>query len=188
MVNSAKLWIGIVSLLVVSAISYSVVMALGSPAPVDSTASDLTVGADPGISPATNQSEPVELDEPIVYVTNYNSDGSEDMGSVATDFSTIPGTDVVTIAVNGVIIVVDIEWSETKRGIVTYDQLTFNDSSGELLTLTGPYELSDAGFVAIDYQATRENPGQLFFSTVEGRYYRYDPKSDPRLVLIKTNQ
>lgn len=185
--TQAKLWIGVVSLLVVAVISYSVVMALGSPAPV----SDGTVGAGSvtrpvAVSDSVGEPELVEQ-EPPAYVTGYNSNGVEDQGSVAIDYSPIPGTDVVTITINGATLVVDIEWSETKGGILTYDRITFNDVSGELLTLTGPYELAADGFVAVDWKMTRENPGQLFFTTVEGRYYRYDPKSEPRLILIKTN-
>ena len=185
--TQAKLWIGVVSLLVVAVISYSVVMALSSPAP------DIAVGAGSS-SPVINETDTVT--EPITenkrpeapdYVTGYNSNGLEDQGSVAIDYSPIPGTDVVTISISGTSLVVDIDWSETKGGIVTYDRLTFNDNSGELLTLVGPYELSTDGFISIDWKMTRENTGQIFFTTVEGRYYRYDPKSEPRLILIKTN-
>lgn len=97
------------------------------------------------------------------------------------------GTDAMTINFEGGSLVVDIDWSETKGGIVTYDSVTFNDASGELLILTGPWELPVEGFADLDYDAILKNSGQIFFTTVEGRYYRYDPKSEPRLILIKTN-
>ncbi len=187
MTNPAKLWIGVVSLLVVAVISYSVVMALGSPKPAtDSTGAPSTSPINRG-EVAEEEPENVTKVTTPKYVTVDGQTDLEQLASVVIDASPEPGTDVVTITVAGSSLVVDIDWSDTKGGIVTYDRLTWNDPTGELLSLVGPYEMSADGFVRLDAEAMIKNPGQIFFSTVEGRYYRYDPKSEPRLVLIKTN-
>lgn len=179
MTTQAKGWIAIGAVLVLALTGYTMLMAWSSPAPV----------LDDVGEPTDTVNNPAVVDDSVEENKNQNSPAyvtgfSDDQGSLSIDHSPVPGTDVVTLTVGSTTIIVDIDWSETKGGIITYDRLTFNDASGELLTLSGPFELSDDGFIALDNQTMSERAGQIYFTTVEGRYYRYDSKSDPRLVLI----
>lgn len=184
MTTQAKGWIAIAGLLALTLIGYAMLMAWNSPTPVLDNVGEPTDTVN-GAAQTDGASAQEQTEDVQKYITVDGQGSVDELATVVIDASLLPGSDVVTITIDGVSLVLDVDWSETKGGLVTYDRLIWNDASGELLTLIGPYELPSGGLMMLDEQAMTENPGQIYFATVEGRYYRYDSKSDPRLVLIE---